>query len=301
MTNQLVDEALPDLSEFDSMSIVDIAYAITLWPEGSPDQLRAIEAIRARAPGIGHNRPPLADRLESDFAELKTRADLALKAKPVILDQESAGKVLDLMRTMRDLAGEANTLRQKLQKPYHDAAQAVAAASETVRAPLLAQVPVLQAMVTAWDDKQRAEAEDRRQKALQEQRDREAAAAEARRKADEAADAGKSTVIADKAAEHLREEAERAAIRAEAIRPEPVRGNLGQGTRRKVIKFKVENIREVLGELLRDAADRARVEEATDQIVGAKLRAVGVAGVERGITIKGLKAWVELGAVTARR
>jgi hypothetical protein len=301
LTNQLVDEALPDLSEFDAMSIVDIAYAITLWPEGSPDQLRAVEAIRARAPGIGHNRPPLAERLETDFAELKVKADLAIATKPVIVDQESAGKVLDLMKTMRDLAGEANTLRLRLQKPYQDAAQAIAAASETVRGPLLAAVPGLQAMLTTWDDKLRAEAAERQRLARAEQAQREAAAAEALRKANEAADAGKSTVIADKAAEHLREEAEKAAIRAEAIRPEPTRGTLGQGSRRKVIKFKVENIREVLGELLRDPGDRARIEEATDTIVAAKLRTVGVAAVERGITIKGLKAWVELGAVTARR
>lgn len=310
MTNQLVSEdagALPDLSEFDGMSVKDIAYAITCWPDDSPDQARAIEAIRARAPGIGHNRPPLAERLDIDFADIMVRAKLAIATAETarIIDQASAAKVLDLQATISGLigmrTGEIDVLRLKLQKPYHDANAMIAAKADSIRAPLAAAFSALRTMLTTWDDNQRAEAAEAQRKAREEQAAREAAAAEARRKADEAADTGRSTTVADKAAENLREEAERAAMRAEAIRPEPIRSNLGQATRRKIIRFKIENIREVLGELLRDPGDRARVEEATDKIVAAKLRTAGVAAVERGISIKGLKAWTELGDVSVRR
>lgn len=317
MTNQLADEAaaLPDLTEFDGMSIREIAYAIYSWDEGSEDQGRAIAAISGRAPGFGHNRPPLEERLDEEFATLRARADkvLAVAATVTILSDESAAKALDVMAEMRGVEADVDTLRKKLQTPYHSAIAAIGARAANIMDPVkVARVGQpgergrggLQATITAYDDQRRREQEEARLKAAEEARKREEAAQEARRKADEAARAQQGSArVPEATAQKLEEEADRAAARAEAFRapPPPIRSNLAQATRRKEIRFEVTNIRDLLGELLRDAADRASIQEMTETIVRRKLTRAGVAAVERGIEIKGLRAWVELGAITTRR
>src|SRR5580765_6893073 len=99
MTNQLVAEAaeLPDLDEYFGMSTTDICLAAAHWPEGSEDQLRAIAAIRARAPGIGHNRPPLNEAIDEELAPRRARINhLVERAERSVLirgDETSAAKM----------------------------------------------------------------------------------------------------------------------------------------------------------------------------------------------------------------
>jgi hypothetical protein len=155
-------------------------------------------------------------------------------------------------------------------------------------------------MLTAWDDRQRAAVEAERRRLAEEARKREAEAAAARAAAETKEAEGKSSVAAELAAIRARDEAERLRRRAEAIRHEPTRSQLGQTTRRKVIRFAVEDIRKRLAAILRSPRRKA-LELYIDQMTEQDLRALGVAAIEQGVFIPGVRAWVEEGGVSVRR
>lgn len=308
-TNTMLDEAeaLPDLDEYFGMSTVDIAHAIINWPEGSEDQYRAIMAIRARAPDIGHNRPPLVEQLRLDteglLAEVNALVDTTESAQ--VIDDVSAAKCNDLLRQAIDKDTAVNNDRQRRNQPYADAVAAINAHYNEMRAMLAAAQTGLRRMLTAWDDKKREAAAAARAAAIAEQQERERQAAEARRKADEAAKAGNvaGAVSADIQAASLQEQAVRAETRATAIRPEPIRSTLGTTSRTRKIVFTIDDedkafawARATAGikdNLLADL--RARIDSYL------RSRAVGVAAVERGVDIPGITAKIELGAIQSRR
>lgn len=311
MINQLVAEAegLPDQDEFEGLSITDIAHAITLWPEGSEDQLRAIAAIRRRAPGIGHNRPPLAESLDEELAPLRGRQEqlLAVARAAVIVDDDSAKKVIDLVAQLRAFETEIDDARKKRAAPYVSAHRLINDSfGALLNAVALARQGAdgrggLRATLTAYEDKREAEAEAERRRAREEQRRREEDAAAARRKAEEAAAAGQGSVAAHMEALKAEDEAERAARRAEAIRPEPIRSHLGQASRRREIRFEVEDIRKALGWLLKHEGLVNNLRQAVNTMLGTHLRSIGIAAVEAGVSIPGVRAWVDKGAVNVRR
>lgn len=314
ITNTLLAaETLPDLSEFDGLSVVDIAHNIINWPEGSEEQQRAIMAIRARAPGMGHNRPPLAEQLAIDLTgyEAKAAALVETAEQSLIIDDESAAKVNDLAKMVADLETELNTARLARTKPYRDAEALINKTYGAIVHRLnVARIGSderggLRAMITAYDDKKRADVEAARQTALAEQEERERLAREARQKADEAraADNGAGAVHADLAAMALEDRAETAATRAAAIRYEPVRSHLGVATRQRVITFTITHPLRALGWALKTPGLKTNVLDDFTKRVRSYLhsRAVGVAAVERGITIPGIEAKVELGQTSTRR
>lgn len=314
-TNTMRDEveALPDIDEYYGLSIVDIAHAIINWPEGSEDQHRAIAAIRARAPGMGHNRPPLVEQLaietEALLGQVNTLIDVTESAR--IVDDVSAAKVNDLMRQVIDKDKEVEAERKKRNEPYAKALEAINAHYNGMRAMLSAAwigadaKGGLRQMLTAWDDKKREAADAARRKAFAEQQERDRQAAEARRKADEAAQAGNvaGAVSANLQAASLQEQATRAETRATAIRAEPIRSTLGTTSRARKIVFTIDDedkafawARSTPGikdNLLADL--RARVDSYL------RSRAVGVEAVQRGVNIPGITARIELGAVQSRR
>lgn len=308
--NQLIAEAdgLPDLDEFEGMSVVDIAHAITLWPEGSEDQLRAIEAIRRRAPGRGHNRAPLDEALEEDLAPQRARAEqlLEIARTAVIIDDVSAAKVVDLVRMLFDLENDLDKDRLKRTKPYRDAQSLINTKVAAIIGPLtLARGgddgKGLRGMLTRHDDKRKAEAEAERRRLREEQRQREEAAADARRIAEEKAAEGKGSVAAELDALKAQDEAERAAQRADAIRPEPIRSTLGQVTRRREITFKITDVRKALGWIIRQAGGASAAEQFARTWLGGYLRALGVETVAGGVEIPGAEITVEQGAANVRR
>src|SRR6185369_2595798 len=134
----------------------------------------------------------------------------------------------------------------------------------------------------------------------EEARKREEEAAAARAAAEAKAQAGKIDPAAELEALRASDEAERLARRAEAIRHEPTRAQLGQTTRRKQIRFVVEDftarLRDILG-----SPRRKSVEQLVDKLTDQELRGLGVEAVEDGVQIVGVRAWVEDGGVSVRR
>jgi hypothetical protein len=312
MTNQLLDEAeavLPELDEYDNCSVVDICHAIIAWPADSEDQKRAIAAIRLRAPHLGHNRPPLAERLDVDLAEMRGRADalLAVAKTALIVDGDSAAKVMDLSQKMREVEEELDELRKCLSRPYRDAIALIKTSVDAIADPLgiVRQGPDgrggLRLMLTQWDDKVRAEAAAARQKAEAEQREREEAAAAARRRLEEQANAGKNVAADELRAAEAEEEAERARQRAEAIRPAPIRSDAGVLARAREISFTIDNVRQAIGAILKLPGGLSAAEQFVRTFLGKYLRGVGVAAVEKGVTIAGVSVTVELRAANVRR
>ena len=310
VTNQLVAEAqaLPDLDEYSGMSTTDICLAAAHWPEGSEDQLRAIAAIRARAPGIGHNRPPLDEALDEELAGRRSRADqlLAVAARSVIVDEASAGKVVDLTRQLKELHDEVDKARLARTEPYRDAVKLINHSYDALKLKLSLAIggtsgrDGLSRMLTAWDDKQRAAVEAERRRLAEEARKREEEAAAARASAEAKASAGKVDPAAELEALKAQDDAERLARRAEAIRHEPTRSQLGQTTRRKQIRFEIQDFAARLRDIMRSPR-RAQVEQLVHKLTEHELRDLGVAAVEGGVQMIGVRAWVEEGGVSVRR
>jgi hypothetical protein len=310
MTNQLVAEAaaLPDLDEYAGMSAVDIAHAVIHWPEGSEDQIRAISALRALVPDRHHNRPPLAEAIDEELSARRARADqlLAVAARSVIVDEASAGKVVDLTRQLKELHDEVDKARLARTKPYREAAALINHSYDALKLKLSLAIggtsgrDGLSRMLTAWDDKQRAAVEAERRRLAEEAKKREEEAAAARAAAEAKASAGKIDPAAELEALKAADEAERLARRAEAIRHEPTRSQLGQTTRRREIKHEITDFAARLRDILRSPRKK-QVEELVDKITEHELRDLGVAAIESGVQMIGVRAWVEEGGVSVRR
>jgi hypothetical protein len=313
MTNQLVVETLDDLDEYDGMSVVEIAHSITLWPEGSEDQRRAIAAIARRAPGLGHNRPPLAEAIDEELAGFRQQqAELITVAKSaVIIDEPSAQKVLDLAVKFQDLEKRLEEWHDKRKQPFLDGGRLIDGAFNAVVNPLRfaregegrRNPGGLRLMLTQWQDKKDAEAEAARQAALAEQRRREQEAEAAQRRLAEAAAAGANQIDAQQQLERAQKEAERAQQRAEAVRPEPIRSHGGTVGRSREVAMQIVDVHKALGWLLRQAGGKDAATQFVLTWLGRFVRAAGgVDAVARGaIKVDGVELSVKAGAASIRR
>jgi len=310
VTNQLVTEAavLPDIDEYAGMSAVDIAHAVINWPEGSEDQIRAISALRALVPDRHHNRPPLAEAIDEELSGRRSRADqlLAVAARSVIVDEASAGKVVDLTRQLKELHDEVDKARLARTEPYRDAVKLINHSYDALKLKLSLAIggtsgrDGLARMLTAWDDKQRAAVEAERRRLAEEARKREEEAAAARAAAEAKAQAGKIDPAAELEALRASDEAERLARRADAIRHEPTRSQLGQTTRRKQIRFEIQDFAARLRDIMRSPR-KTQVEQLVHKLTEHELCDLGVAAIESGVQMVGVRAWVEEGGVSVRR
>lgn len=305
-------EQLPDVDEYDGLSLVEIGHAFVNWPEGSEDQNRALAAFlrRAARPGIGHNRPPLSEALEAETEAWRRRGReiLGLAGEALIIDDESARKVSDLAAKCKDLEDELDAARLARTKPYRDATAHINTTYDGLIRPLkLAREGEdrrggLRGMLTAWDNKVREAAAAEQRRLRQEQKQREAEAAEAQRRAEEAARGGQpGQVNAKLEAARAREAADQAQLRAEAVRPTPIRSHLGQVQRRREILFEVHDLGALIAWLISQPGLRGNVEQACRTIVGSYLRALGTDTVGRGVEIPGVAVRVELGTAGIRR
>jgi hypothetical protein len=263
-------------------------------------------------PGIGHNLPPLGEQLVEEIAPLHARAQklVEIGATALIVDDESAAKIIDIAGLMETLEKELEAARETRGRPFLEATRAV----NSAYIPLIEQLTTLRlgpmgtdkkrrgglrGMLETFRQKREAEAEAARQTALAEQRRREEEAEAARRAAELAAVGDGSRLGYELAALKAQEAADYAARRAGAIRPEPVRAHLGSlGTKRE-IAFDVTDIRKLLGWMIKQPM-KGNVEQAVRTIMGAYLRQLGVDAVARGVEIPGLAARVETQAAIRR-
>lgn len=302
--------ALRDIDEFEGLPIRQICLFVTLCPEGSEDEVRAVDAIRRRAPGIGHNKPPLEAMIAEEIEPLRAKqADfLKVTESAAIVDEESAKKFTDLIAQMRDFERDADTAREKRIRPYLDAQRLINREYNPVIQAVATARAAVTAALTTYDDRRKAAAAEAERKAQEEERRREEEAAAARRRADEAAAAGKSSVADNLAALKAEEEAERAAKRADAVRPPPIRSALGQVTRRREIQIalnegtgKSDGLRLLLGWMLKVTGGRSTLQEAAMTFVRRHLNALGVDAVEKGVEIPGVTVSVVQGQANVRR
>lgn len=307
--NQLVEEgAQSGVDEYDTLSVIDLANAIAY--ETDPEQqARAIAAIQARRPGIGHNKSPLAERIEEDIAPLKARQEelLAVAKTAVIVDNDSAAKVLTMITIARGLVEEITTARNDAIRPYDEARATIHSVYSALLAPLQAvhgerkARSGLYGAIMNFHDRQEAEAAAERERLQAEQRQREEAAAAARRIADEKKSAGTGTVSDELEVAAAQDAADLAATRAGAVRAAPIRAPLAQVNSRREIDFVVTDLRRLLGWLIKQPGLKGNIEHSVKTIVGAYLRQVGVDVIERdGVEIPGLTASVTRAAAIGR-
>lgn len=243
------------------------------------------------------------DDVIAPFAETSAEM-LAIAASAVIIDDESAAKVSDLTIIMRTWERDLDARREELKRPYLDACRLIDATFGAAMRPVVLaragenrgradEVLGLAGMLDAFAAKRRAEEAAERARLAAEQRRLQAEADAARQAAEEKAKAGEAGSVADKlAALKAQESADAATRQAEAIRPTPIRSQLGQLGSRREIAFEITDARKLLGWMLKQPL-AGNLTQAVRTIMGAYLRNLGVAAVDRGIEIPGLTAKVE--------
>lgn len=250
-------------------------------------------------PGIGHNLPPLSERLAEDTAPLAAKMqELAAVANTaVIIDEPSCAKIVDLIGLCRDHLDAVQRKHAEEAAPYRLALEGIDNAYRPLERSLTAIIgPTtregLRGTVTVFERKRQEAAEAERLRIQAEQRQREAEAEAARRALDEKK-AGGSAGVADELAVLQAEDAvARLGQRAEAIRPAPVRANLGTVGSARQIVWTVTDIRKAVAWIVRSTL-KGQLEEAVRTITGRHLRALGVNAVEAGVDIPGVEARIE--------
>jgi hypothetical protein len=304
--------------EYGGATLADVALAVG-YAADEKERDAAIAAFMRRLPtgvgqtepGIGHNSAPLGELLEEELQPFRKRRDdlVRVAETSVITDAESAAKVLDLAQLCKAFETEIDERRKTLVKPYVEAQRRINDSHNRLRLDVqiarqgINGVSGLRGMLTEWDDKQKAAAAEAAEKARREAKAREIAAESARQKAAEAAAAagGRGAVSAELAAMRAAEEADIATRKAEAIRPEPVRGHMGQVSRKREIRFDVTDAVACATWLAQQPGLQNNLHAALMTIIGQHLRALGVEGVAAGVEIPGVNVRVEQGAAHVRR
>jgi hypothetical protein len=250
-------------------------------------------------PGIGHNQPPLRERLDEDAFPLVTRVEeLATVARTaVIIDDASCAKVVDLLGLCRAHLDAVTRQHAEAAAPYKLALEQIDAVYRPIERTMTTIVGPnaregLRGAVTVWEQKRAAAAEAERQRLLAEQRTREAEAEAGRRTLEDKRAGGSASVADELAVLQAEDAAARLGQRAEAVRPAPVRANLGTvGTQRQIV-CEITDLRKACGWLIKSPM-MPTLKEVVQQIMARYLRNLGVAQVERGVDIPGAAARVE--------
>jgi hypothetical protein len=252
-------------------------------------------------PGMGHNQPPLSERLPEQTAPLvaKMQELVGVASTSAIIDDASCGKVVDLLGMCRAHRDKITTERDTELHPYRSAIAEIKGAYDPIVRQLEAVIGAnaregLRGMITQYEAKRQAEADAEKARLAQEQRQREAEAEEARRRLEEKRTAGNAGVKDELAVLHAEDEAARLGQRAEAIRPVPIRANLGNvGVNRQPV-VEIVDLRRLCGWLLKSPI-RPSLEEACLQLIRRWVRHnIGVSQIEaRGVDIPGIEVKIE--------
>jgi hypothetical protein len=293
-------------------------------------------AAQPQPQGIGDNRPPLADQLDMELEEYRAAVDAHIGSanQSSITDHASAeavrllaGKISALDKTI------AANLELRV-RPHQDNVDIIRRKFNALLTPLGTAYKSLRDMMIVYVRQQDAEAARKRAAAeaearriAEEARKAQEAAAKAQEEARKAQEEAsrlvgqdgerlpllgivqkpnntganllalqKEATSANLLALQKEEEAAAAALRAAAIRPEPIRTALGSASTRRDIKFEIENLTQALAWLR--AHHRTAITEVANGIINRHLRSLGVDAVERGgVSIPGVKAWVEKGVL----
>jgi hypothetical protein len=248
---------------------------------------------------IGGNQPPLAERLAEEIVPLTARLrDLSeIAGTAAIRDDASCAKVVDLIGLCRDHLDTVTRRHAEEAAPYKLALEQIDNAYKPIERALTAIIGAnaregLRGAVTVYERKRQEEAEAERLRLQAEQRQREAEA-EAARRAMEERKAGGSAGVADELAVLQAEDAAaRLGQRAEAVRPAPVRANLGTVGSARQIVCEITDLRKACGWLIKSPM-MPTLKEVVQQIMARYLRNLGVAQVERGVDIPGVAARIE--------
>jgi hypothetical protein len=191
--------------------------------------------------GIGDNSPPpeieiLRERLSDSNVTLLARRDELLASLPrvpaIIEDEQTCGKVADLIKLFTACAKSAEGARIAAKEPFLESGRAVDGFFKQIIDPLTKAKITIETKLTAYQRIQVAE--ERRRREAEEQRQREEASRLAREAAEQAALMRSQTdldaaVSADELARQAAADAERAA-KAAAVKPAELsraRGDFG--------------------------------------------------------------------------
>lgn len=304
------------VDEFAGCTLEDCALAIAYNPPGSEDQLAAIAAFHRRAPspepaspGIGHNAPPLGEIIDEELEPWIAEHDALIAAANAakITDDDSAGRVLDLLQKMKVYEQDLDKIRQVRTSPHREAERLINGRYNR----MIMDVAVarqgtsgkdgLRGQLKAWDDRKKAAAAEAKAKAEREQRAKEIAAKEARKTLEEAQRTGQGVAAAEVAAHRAEGQAAAAATHTErAGRAAPTRGNLGAASRRKEIVFEIVDEPECYLAMRSNPLLAPKVTEALRNILRQHLRSVGVEHADK-VNIRGVRVQVEEGDIYVRR
>jgi hypothetical protein len=210
--------------------------------------------------GMGHNQPPLEDRLMMEFEEELDREGITARIKellesasrvPEITNDSIAGKVGDLCKLARDVEKRVADARERHNRPILNAQRALKGKADGVLHPLLVAISDVRTRLTAYvQQKEREAAEERRR---QEEEARKAREAMERAGVDEKLIETVTTPVA----------------------PPPkgpvARGDLGSAvSSRTVWKFEIEV---PIAKLPKNILETVQVREAVEQVIRAHVRA----------------------------
>lgn len=246
-----------------------------------------------------HNAPPLSERLAEDVAPLAARlkelADVASTC--VINSDEACAKTVDLIGLSRAHLEAVTRRHAEEAAPYKLALEQIDNAYRPIERSLTAIIGTnaregLRGAVTVWERKRQEAAEAERQRLIAEQRQRDAEAEAARRALEEKKAGGSAGVADELAVLQAEDAAARLGQRAEAVRPAPVRANMGTVGSARQIVCEITDLRKACGWLLKSPM-MPTLTEVVQQMMARYLRNLGVSQVERGVSIPGVEARIE--------
>jgi len=257
------------------------------------------QLARELEPGIGHNQPPLGERLAEEVAPLKARLEelAGVAATAIIIDDESAAKIVDLVGLCRAHRGEVEAQRNAARAPYTETLKTIDQAYKPIADALTEIIGVdarsgLRGTLTLYERKRAAEAQAERDRITAEQNRRQAEAEAARRAAEEKKATGSGSVAEELAAMQAEDAAERLGRQAAGIRPEPVRAALGQVSTQRQIVCEITDLRKACGWLIKSPLVPT-LKQVVKEIFTRHLRNLGVDTVARGVDIPGVEAKIE--------
>jgi hypothetical protein len=237
-----------------------------------------------------HNQPPLGEEIAETLMPFRKRqADILDVADTARIENDfDAERVVDLVKICRSFEQELDGERARLKAPYLAACQQIDRAFGALSRPVAVarygedgKGGLLKLIDNHRRQKEEA-AQAERERLLSEQRLREAEAEAARRAAEEQRAAGSGGVAAELAAIQAEQEAARLAREAAAVRAEPIRSDLGTVGNLRVIEWKILELRQVVGWLMRNPDLRGQLETAVRTLLDKYLRGLGVKAIENG-------------------
>jgi hypothetical protein len=261
------------------------------------------QLLEERRPGIGDNLgPSLDDEIAATLAPfIGEQADLlAVAGEAVIIDAASATKCTELVALMRAFERRVDAIRDEMKAPYLAACRQIDASfGAVIRSVALARSGEdgrggILGMLTRFAREQEAKAQAERDRLAAEKLQREAEAEAARRAAEEKRAAGSGGIAAELEAMQAEEAARRLGERAQAIRPDPIRAQTGSLGTVRTPQCEILDLRKAAAWMTgKNHPLEPQLRAGVEAILRRHLKMVGVAGVERGLSIPGVRTWVD--------